>query len=126
MQFVKETIGIILIILFVVVIEIMTVNITNDSLNNVNNELGVIEREHNNDELKNKIYNFSNIWKNEEKKLSCFMEHNELEEITKEVNSLVYAIENNKIDSIKERLDNIKFKMEHIKRKQRIRIENIF
>lgn len=126
MQFIKETIGIILIILFVIIIEIITMKVTNNSLNRVNDELGLIESESNENELKSKINNFSNSWKNEEKKLSCFMEHNELEEITKEVNSLVFAIENGKKETIKEKLDNIKFKMEHIKNKQKIKIENIF
>ena len=126
MQFIKETIGIILIILFVIIIEIITMKVTNNSLNRVNDELELIESESNENELKSKINNFSNSWKNEEKKLSCFMEHNELEEITKEVNSLVFAIENGKKETIKEKLDNIKFKMEHIKNKQKIKIENIF
>lgn len=54
------------------------------------------------------------------------MEHNELEEITKLVNSLVFSIENDKKENINETIDEIKFKMEHIENKQKVKIENIF
>lgn len=126
MHFMKETIGMILILVFVISIEIIITKITNDSLDTVNSEIGIIEKQESKDDLKDAIKSFSKTWEEEEKKLSCFMEHNELEEITKNVNSLVFSIENGKEESIKEKINDIKFKMEHIKNKQKIKLENIF
>lgn len=126
MGFVKETVGIILIIVFVILIEIITAKITNSSLEKLDNKIVIIEKQEKEEDLKESITNLSRIWENEEKKLSCYMEHDELEDISKNVDSLVFCIENNEKDSIKEKLNEIKFKMEHIKNKQKIKLKNIF
>lgn len=126
MRFIKETVGLILIIVFVITIEIITVKVTDSSLKNIDSKISTIEKQEDDEGLKTSIDELSKSWKHEEKDLSCYMEHDELEEITKLINSLEFSIENNKKENINEKIDEIKFKMEHIKNKQKVRIENIF
>lgn len=126
MRFVKEFIGLALIIVFVITIEIITVKITKNSLKNIDDKISQIQKWESDEQLEESIKNLSNTWDEEEKRLSCYMEHNELEEISKLVNSLEFQIENNKKDNINQTVDEIKFKMEHIENKQKIKLENIF
>lgn len=125
MRFIKETIGIILIIVFVISIEIITEKITNNSLRVISQEITNIE-ENGEEKIEENVNKLSEAWKNEESKLSCYMEHDELEEISKLINSLKFSSKKNDTEKIEENIDEIKFKMEHIKNKQKVKIKNIF
>lgn len=125
MRFIKETIGIILIIVFVISIEIITEKITNNSLRVISQEITNIE-ENGEKKIEECVNKLSETWKNEEAKLSCYMEHDELEEISKLINSLKFSSKKNDTEKIEENIDEIKFKMEHIKNKQKVKIKNIF
>lgn len=124
MRFVKETIGIILIIVFVISIEIITQKITDNSIKIMNQEIKNVEKE--DDKVVVAVSKLSEAWKKEEAKLSCYMEHDELEEISKLINSLEFSSENDDKEKIDKDIHEIKFKMEHIKNKQNIKIQNIF
>lgn len=125
MRFIKETIGIILIIVFVISIEIITEKITNNSLRVISQKITNIE-ENGEEKIEESVNKLSETWKNEEAKLSCYMEHDELEEISKLINSLKFSSKKNDTEKIEENIDEIKFKMEHIKNKQKVKIKNIF
>lgn len=125
MRFIKETIGIILIIVFVISIEIITEKITNNSLRVISQEITNIE-ENGEEKIEESVNKLSEAWKNEESKLSCYMEHDELEEISKLINSLNFSSKKNDTEKIEENINEIKFKMEHIKNKQKVKIKNIF
>ena len=125
MRFIKETIGIILIIVFVISIEIITEKITNNSLRVISQEITNIE-ENGEEKIEECVNKLSETWKNEEAKLSCYMEHDELEEISKLINSLKFSSKKNDTEKIEENIEEIKFKMEHIKNKQKVKIKNIF
>ena len=125
MHFIKETIGIILIIVFVISIEIITEKITNNSLRVISQKITNIE-ENGEEKIEESVNKLSETWKNEEAKLSCYMEHDELEEISKLINSLKFSSKKNDTEKIEENIDEIKFKMEHIKNKQKVKIKNIF
>lgn len=125
MRFIKETIGIILIIVFVISIEIITEKITNNSLRVISQEITNIE-ENGEEKIEENVNKLSEAWKNEESKLSCYMEHDELEEISKLINSLKFSSKKNDTEKIEENINEIKFKMEHIKNKQKVKIKNIF
>lgn len=124
MRFVRETIGIILILVFVISIEIITEKTTNNSLKIMSQE--IVKVENGEDEIKSTINKLSESWKNEESKLSCYMEHDELEEISKLINSLVFSSQNDDMDKVYENINEIKFKLDHIKNKQKVKIKNVF
>lgn len=126
MRFLKETIGVILIIVFVISIEIITEKITNNSLKALSQKIEIIEEQENDEDLKSSISKLSETWKNEEAKLSCYMEHDEVEEISKIINSLEFSAKNSDNEKIEEEINEIKFKMEHIKNKQKVKLKNIF
>ena len=71
MRFIKETIGIILIIVFVISIEIITEKITNNSLRVISQEITNIE-ENGEEKIEESVNKLSETWKNEEAKLSFF------------------------------------------------------
>lgn len=126
MHFIKEIIGIISIIVFIVFIEIITDNITNNSLSILNNNIDTIEKQENKEKRKDEIEKLYSNWENEESKLSCYMEHNELEEISKCVNALVFESKEGTKENIDDELNKMRFKMKHIKNKQKIKFKNIF
>lgn len=126
MRFMKEGIGILLIIIFVISIEIITGKITNNSLKSLEGEISAIEERKNDDHLKELVDNLSETWDICEKKLSYYMEHDELEEISKIVTSMVFSVNNDENKEIWKEIDEMKFKVEHIKDKQKIKFENIF
>lgn len=124
MHFLKESIGIVIIVVFIIFMEIITNKITQESLDNINTKIEFVLADDEN--IKEKVNDLSNAWYEEESKLSCYMEHDELEEISKSINSLVFYSENNDKEHIKEQISKIRFKMEHIEDKQKIKLENIF
>ncbi len=124
MRFVKETVGIVLIIVFIITIEFITTKVTNNSLSLINSEIETIENTE--DNLKEDVYKLSNDWEKERKELSCYIEHSELDKISESINLLVYYSQSNDQKAIEKNLTQIKFKMEEIKHKQKLNIENIF
>lgn len=126
MRFIKETIGLILIIIFIITIEIITTKFTNNSLGLINSEIETIQKIDDKKDLKERIEKLFKIWEEEAKKLSCYIEHDELEEISNNIKSLVYDSKNNDEEAMEKNLNQIKFKMEKIKNNQKLNIENIF
>lgn len=126
MRFLKEYVIIVLIIIFVIVIEVITNTITGKSISDINNSIEEVENSLESEEAKGKIKELCSSWKNEEKKLSYYMEHNELEKVGKLVDNVKSDIENDNTEDVKQELDEIKFLLEHIKDKQKLQLKNIF
>lgn len=126
MRFLKEYVIIVLIIIFVIVIEVITNTITGKSISDINNSIEEVENSLDGEEAKGKIKELCSSWKNEEKKLSYYMEHNELEKVGKLVDNVKSDIENDNTEDVKQELDEIKFLLEHIKDKQKLQLKNIF
>ncbi len=126
MRFLKEYVILFFIIVFIISIEIITVNITKNFLSEINNKIEEVEYSIESDENKKKIDELSELWKNKENKLEYYMEHKELEEISAKIRNAKSNIENDNIDEAKEQIDEIKFRVEHIKNIQKVNMRNIF
>ncbi len=126
MRFLKEYVILFFIIVFIISIEIITVNITKNFLTEINNKIEEVEYSIESDENKKKIDELSELWKNKENKLEYYMEHKELEEISAKIRNAKSNIENDNIDQAKEQIDEIKFRVEHIKNIQKVNMRNIF
>lgn len=126
MHFVKEIIGIISILVFIILIEIITNTVTNNSVKIIEDKIKIVSEQEDYEKIKDSIYDLSKSWEKEEVKLTCYMEHDELEEISKCVNALVFESKDGTKKNIDEELDKMKFKMNHIKDKQKVKIKNIF
>lgn len=126
MRFLKEYVILIFIIVFVILIEFITVKITQDFLEEINKKIEELEYSIETDENIKKVEELSELWKNKENKLEYFMQHKELEEISSKIAAAKANIENNDIDEAKEKIDEIKFRVEHIKNIQKVNMRNIF
>lgn len=125
MRFLKEIIIISMIILFVLSMEFITVKITKDSLEEMNEKISELEDNLETEKVKNKAQELSDLWK-KRKKLEYYMEHDELEQISVKVCEIKANIEKDITDNIIEEIGEVKFRIEHIKNKQRLALENIF
>lgn len=126
MRFLKEYVIIILIIIFVIAIEFITDGITNKSIGDIRNSIQDLEESLETEEAKGKIKDLCSSWKEEEKKLSYYMEHDELEKVGVLVDNIKSNIENDNTEDINQELDEIKFLLEHIREKQKLQLKNIF
>lgn len=126
MRFLKEYIILIVVVLFVVLFEIITTNITNTSLKEIDGQIEELEAILEEDENLDRIEEFMELWKNKEGKIEFYMAHKELEEISLAIVDIKACIKNDKIDDAKEELDEVKFRVEHIKNMQKIELKNIF
>ena len=126
MRFLKEYIIMIFLILFVILYEIITVNITKSSLEEINSKIDELEYALQTNESEEKIEELTNLWKNKEGEMEFYMAHKELEEISLAIVDIKSCIENDKKDEAKEEIEEVKFRIEHIKNMQKIELKNIF
>jgi uncharacterized Zn finger protein len=126
MRFIKEGIIMGLIILFVATIEIITVNVTQNSLKEIDEKIAELEEVIDGDNKYEKVDELSQLWKNKEIKLEIYMEHNELETISSKMSTIKSNIYNNNMVDAIEQINEVKFRIEHIRNKQKLKLENIF
>ena len=130
MRFLKEYVILFFIIVFVILIEFITGKITNKSLESINYYISNLEEGiNNNDNIESKMEELSNKWYKDEIILSYYMEHNELEKISTNMNELrvnLRNISNNNYAEIKVLIDEIKYRLEYIKSKQKLGLKNVF
>lgn len=126
MRFLKEYTILFIIIVFVILIEIITDNITHKAINNISQNIDELESVLETEEAKDSINKLCLSWKNEGKKLSYYMEHNELEKISILVDNVKSDIESENTEEINKELNEMKFLLEHVKNKQKLELKNIF
>ncbi len=126
MRFLKEYVIIFLIIVFVILIEIITNSITNKSISDLRNNIQKLEETLGTEESNKKIEELCSSWKQEQDKLSFYMEHDELEKVGVLVDNVKSDIKNENTEDVNQELDEIKFLLEHVKDKQKLQLKNIF
>ena len=113
MRFLKEYTILFIIIVFVILIEIITDNITHKAINNISKNIDELESVLETEEAKDSINELCLSWKNEGKKLSYYMEHNELEKISILVDNVKSDIESENTEEINKELNEMKFLLEN-------------
>lgn len=128
MRFLKETITIILIVIFVFAVNIITENITKSAISEINNEINVIEGDINNNEdnINENVGKLKDKWNQKEYTLSFFVEHSELEKVSSNMVLIETNIENGKIEESLEKIAEIKFLLNHIEEKNKFKLNNVF
>lgn len=122
----KDIVSVIIIILIVFGINILTEKIMSNSIYEVKSIANEIQKGLDKKIDAEKIHELDKKWREKEKILACFSEHDELEKVSKEVNSLVTSFEDDTKYVIKEKLDQIKFLLSHIEEKNKLKLKNIF
>ncbi len=141
MKLKKEIILIIGISIFIIVLELVTNLITEESVNKVEEKIMKInvalreikDMEQGNDEynklkkeLEKKIGNLKKEWFLEEDKLSIFSEHNELEKVSKCLIGLEENTKNEEYEIALEDGSEFIYWLNHIKEKDKLELKNIF
>ena len=129
----KETIICIVIVVLIVVSNILTQNYTVDSVEELSNSLSELkskleeqEESIDKDDIKDKIQNVEDDWKNRHEKLAYFIEHDELEKVETNLTSLKSCIVTNEYSEAVSELDKSIFVLNHIEEKYAFNLQNIF
>lgn len=127
----KELLICIFILIVIIILDVMTYNSTNHALEQVSAKLNelreeMIKEEVNHEQCKKKMDEIHQIWKQQEHRLACYIEHDELEKIGVELTKLNADIETKEYSTGVENLDNCVFLLEHIKEKHALKMINIF
>lgn len=88
-------------------------------------KIGKLERNQKEDVLK-KIENLENVWQDNQNKLSYFIEHDELEKVTKCLIVLEENFENEEYANSLEDCKEFIYWLEHFKEKDSLKLKNIF
>lgn len=127
----KEIVIGLIIIFIIIVLDIIFKNYTlnvfnslNKSFDDLNTNISFMEDSKDNNALEN-IKEINNIWEKNFNKLSCFLEHDELEKIKTQIVIIESAIRANDYECALEEVSQAKYLLEHLKDKQSFKIENI-
>lgn len=129
MRFFKEYIIVLVILIIVFVINFITskklenaIGWMDDGMESIGNKIS----ENKEDDAKKEFYELEDKWKSETEKLSYFVEHNELEKVSREVIIVEANFSINDSDKIIESINELKFLLEHIEDKNKLKLKNIF
>lgn len=130
----KEIITCIIIAIFILVLNSITQNYNNESVEDLQQQLehlktDILNTIENNDDDENLINEFNKIlenWKNRYEKLTYFIEHDELEKVETEFNYIKANLETKQYEQAVPNVENSIFILEHIKQKFALQLKNIF
>ena len=127
----KEIIMSILIVIVIIIADIITGRITKNMVIEMTNKLEglkeIINKEESNEkEISNKIRDIKNTWEDENKTLSYYIEHDELEKVETELNSLIGLSKDRDIEEELATIQRAEFILEHISEKYKLSLNNFF
>ena len=125
----KEIIICIAVLIIVISLNVLTQNLTSDSVTKITDELDKLRNftlQENNDETYEIINNILNIWDDEYERLSYYIEHNELEKVKVELVELKANIEVQQFEEATGNIDRAIYLLEHIKQKTELQVKIIF
>lgn len=130
----KEIITCIIIAIFILVLNSITQNYNNESVEDLQQQLehlktDILNTIENNNDDENLIKEFNKIlenWKNRYEKLTYFIEHDELEKVETEFNYIKANLETKQYEQAVPNVENSIFILEHIKQKFALQLKNIF
>ena len=125
----KETIISITIILSILILDIASQNYTKKAVDDMNNCISTFRDQINNadaETLQKSVDNINIKWKGYNKKMSLYIEHNELEKVETYLSGYEnYVYAEDKQVAFKD-IDQTEFMLEHISNKYKFTLENIF
>lgn len=129
MNFLREYFIIVVIIGFVFSIDYITDKNLSNSVDWMKEGIVSIEnkcKENNETEAQNEFYELEKKWKEEEKRLALFVEHNELEKVSGDIVLIESNFNTNDMDELFQNIANLKFMLGHIEEKNKLKLNNIF
>lgn len=129
MRFLKEYFIVISILIIVFLIENLTSKSLNNATSSLENGIQSVENkvlEAKKEEAKNEFKDLKKNWNDESEKLALFVEHNELEKISKDIVIVESNLENNDTNEILENIDELQFMLKHVNEKYKLTLKNVF
>ena len=127
----KEIIICILVVIFIFSMDFISNNYTKKVFFNMNEELAILRNEMTNEskdeeKINKKIKEVEDKWYKNIKLLSCYIEHNELEKVQRQITIIKGNIDVKEYNQATPQLDECKFIINHIIDKESLLIRNIF
>lgn len=127
----KEIVISLVIIICIVILNVLTGNYTNDSLEIMSEEFVGIRKElliegRSEDVLVQRVENIKNKWGERSKVLAYYIEHDELEKVETYLVALKSNIETEEYEQAVENLDICEYILNHIDDKEAVLLKNIF
>ena len=125
----KEIIIVCIIVIAIFVTDFITQNFTKENIKSIEDKLNVMKESINNNEtqnLNNQIKELEDKWAHIDKKMSFYIEHDELEKVNSSLVRFKSYIELEDYQEAITELEECKYILEHIKDKQRMQIINLF
>ena len=126
----KELVISIIIVIFIIVVENITGNYLEESIDSM--ELGMTDirnlllEKKDVKEIKDKYDSILSEWKERYEKLAYYVEHDELEKVETNLVKLKSNIDTQNFDEGIEKIDEGSFLLEHIRNKDTLNLKNIF
>lgn len=127
----KEAIICIITVILIFAINIMLDNYTKEAIFEISNELSglrdeILEENANKEDMKMKIGYIFDRWNDRYEVLAYYLEHDELEKIETNLNSLLGEIETEEYSDAVSEIDRTRFALNHIERKNKFDWKNVF
>ena len=127
----KEICIILIIVILVVVLNNITQNYTQNSVQQLSEQLNLLKKDVAENQVKdketiNKMKEIEENWEESKKKLECYIEHDELEKVNLQINSIKGYVEAEEYSEILSEIESCIFILEHIEQKYKFNFRNIF
>lgn len=129
MKFLKEYLIVIVILSIVFATDYATnkrlvesVRWMKDGITSIENKIS----EKNESEAQEEFYELEEKWKQENEKLSLFVEHDELEKVSTNIAIIESNFETDETDKVLENIAELRFLLEHIEEKNQLKLKNVF
>lgn len=126
----KEIIICFVIVIAVIILNLITINYTKDSVQSLKVELSNIkediEQEKDISLINEKIKNLKNNWENRYEKLAYYIEHDELEKVHLYIVGIDSNVNTDEYSQAIGELDKCAYILEHIEDKYSVNLDNIF
>ena len=122
----KEIIICILVVIFIFSMDLISNNYTKNVFFNINDELSNLRNEITSEDKKEKMKEIEEKWYKNINLLSCYLEHNELEKVQRQITLIKGNIDVKEYNQATPQLEECKFIINHIIDKESFLIRNIF
>ena len=127
----KEAVICVITIVVIFIINMISSNYTKESVNELTSELvelrsEILEENVDSEKVQAKINYIFERWNDRYKILAYYLEHDELEKVETNLNSLLGEIETEEYSDAVSELDRTKFVLHHIERKNKFDLKNVF
>ena len=127
----KEIVICIIVVILIVSMDLISNNYTKEVFNEMNENLGILreemlKKEKDNNKINEEIKKVEKAWSETYIILTCYIEHNELEKVAKQITLIKGNVDVKEYNQAIPQLDECIFILNHIKDKESLLIRNLF